>query len=250
MNAASADMPPAAGSGWKKFSLFVALAFVVQLTLVFLLGAKKNAAPRAVNNVPVFQLAGNGSELVWLTDPTLFVLPQPEDFAAAGWPPPPAVTNLLFRYTEAPSFLASPAVSSLGAAFKTFMRTNQVAPFQPGFKPEPQLFMPEMAIESLLPQISTWHLAGEIAGRQILNTFSAPTLAVNDVIAPSRVQLLVDTDGTVASAVLLESSGYDAADQQALELARTLRFAPADRLMFGEIDFNWHTVPVTTTNAP
>jgi hypothetical protein len=79
---------------------------------------------------------------------------------------------------------------------------------------------------------------------------------VNDVIAPSRVQLLINRDGTVASAVLLETTGYAAADhcapadQQALDLARTLRFAPADRLMFGEIDFDWHTVPLTTTNAP
>jgi len=47
--------------------------------------------------------------------------------------------------------------------------------------------------------------------------------------------------------VLLETSGYDAADQQALELARTLQFVPADKLMFGEIIFNWHTVPL---NAP
>ena len=250
MNAAPAETPPAAGWGWKKFSLFVALAFVVQLALVFLLGAKKNAAPRMVKNVPVFQLAGSGSGLVRLTDPTLFVLPQPEDFTAAGWSRPPAVTNLLFRYTEAPSFLASPAAASLGAAFKTFMETNQVEVFHPGFKPEPPPLMPEGAIESLLPQMSTWRLTGEIAGRQILNALSAPTLAVNDVIAPSRVQLLVDKDGTVASDVLLESSGYDAADQQALELARTLRFAPADRLMFGEIDFHWHTVPLATTNAP
>ena len=81
----------------------------------------------------------------------------------------------------------------------------------------------------------------------MLNTLSPPSPAVNDVIPPSRVQLLVDKSGNVTSTVLLETSGYDAADQQALELARTLQFVPADKLMFGEIIFNWHTVPL---NAP
>jgi outer membrane biosynthesis protein TonB len=69
------------------------------------------------------------------------------------------------------------------------------------------------------------------------------------VIAPSKVQALVDTAGNV-SPVLLESSANAAADQIALQLARNLRFAPAPRLMFGEIIFTWHTVPVTATNAP
>jgi TonB family protein len=58
---------------------------------------------------------------------------------------------------------------------------------------------------------------------------------------------LVDPAGNVVSAILLESSTFDAADQRALQLARNLRFAPAPRLMLGEIIFNWHTVP---TNAP
>ncbi len=68
---------------------------------------------------------------------------------------------------------------------------------------------------------------------------------MDDVIPPSRVQLLVDQNGNIDSAVLLESSGDDAADQQALGLARALRFAPADKPMFGEIIFNWHTVPAS-----
>jgi hypothetical protein len=75
------------------------------------------------------------------------------------------------------------------------------------------------------------------------------------VIAPSKVQLLVNESGNVVSAVLLApDSGftaadqYDQADQRALELARTARFAPSSRLTVGRMIFNWHTVPVTTTN--
>jgi hypothetical protein len=54
----------------------------------------------------------------------------------------------------------------------------------------------------------------------------------------------------VISAILLPSdnsleasSHYDAADQRALELARTARFAPAPRLTIGQLIFTWHTVP-------
>ncbi|HEY4952387.1 MAG TPA: hypothetical protein VII71_03270, partial [Verrucomicrobiae bacterium] len=49
----------------------------------------------------------------------------------------------------------------------------------------------------------------------------------------------------------LEAAGrYDAADQRALVLARTVRFAPSTHLTFGRLIFNWHTVPVSATNAP
>jgi hypothetical protein len=77
------------------------------------------------------------------------------------------------------------------------------------------------------------------------------------VVAPSVVQALVDAAGNVVSTVLLpsenglEAAGHDdAADQRALELAGTLRFAPSSRLTFGKLIFNWHTVPPAATNAP
>ena len=78
-----------------------------------------------------------------------------------------------------------------------------------------------------------------------------------DVIAPSRVQVLVDAIGDVVSAVLLPpddseaaASHYDAADQRALELARAMRFAPSSCLTVGRMFFYWHTVPPPATNSP
>ena len=250
MNAESAETPPLAqlpsanGWSWKKITCLILFALATHLAFIFLLGAKKTAAPRAVTNVPVFRLTDNASELVQLTDPTLFVLPHARDFTAASVSPP-AVTDSSFAYTEPPSFLPL-AADRLGAAFATFMQTNRFAGSAINFKPQPQFVLPVAVIESVLPQNSTWQLAGEIAGRKILNPFTAPTLPLNDVIAPSRVQLLVDTGGNVVSAVLLQTSGSDNADQQALQLARALRFFPADNLTFGEIIFNWYTVPVVS----
>lgn len=235
---------PAPGWGWKKFLLVVALAFAVHFGLIYLLGEKKIISQRTVKNVPVFRLAAP-DELVRLTDPTLFALPHAEDFSPAFWSQPPAVKAPEFRWTEPPLYLAL-ATENLGAAFDAFMQNYQPEKLALNFKPEPQLSSPGINVESALPQNSSWQLAGELAGRRILNSLSPPTQTVNDVIAPSRAQLLVAPDGNVLSAVLLESSGLDAADQQALTLARSLQFAPAKKLMFGEIIFNWHTVPVST----
>ena len=244
--------PAAAGWSWKKVCLLILLVFAMHVAFVFLLGAKKPVVSRAVTKVPVFQLADSGNELIRLTDPTLFVLPHAEDFTPDIWAQPRASWAPTFSWNEppAPAFLPSPPAELLGLAFNEFMQTNRSAAKLLNFKPEPQMFVSEVTIESALPQHSTWQLAGEAAGRRLLNTLSVPTLSFNDVIAPSRVQLLVDPDGNVASTVLLKSSGAAEADQQALALARTLQFAPAERLMFGEVTFNWHTVPVATTNAP
>ena len=240
------ELPPAASWGWKKLCLVIALAFAAHLAFVFLLGAKKTAVPRAVANVPVFHLADRSGELARLTDPTLFALPHAGDFAPGAWARPPAVAPPAFGYDEPPSFLPLDA-AGLGGAFSAFMRTNRFAEQPLDFKPAPQLPAPAATVESALPQNSSWRLAGKIAGRKILDSFSAPIVTWNDVPSPSRVQLLVDRDGHVLSAVLLETSGDNDADQTALVLARTLRFVPADQAVFGEIIFNWHTVPA---NAP
>lgn len=240
-----AEPPPAASWGWRKFLLIILIAFAAHLAFIFLFGAKKPAPQRAVKNVPVFQLADNASELVRLTDPTLFALPHAEDFPAGVTGETPAWAATEFRWTEPPPFLGlNPA--NLGGAFSAFMQTNRMEKSALKFKPEPQLASPAINLEPALPQNSSWSLAGGLAGRRVLNTISPTSPAVNDVIAPSRVQLLVSPDGNVVSAVLLESSGLDAADEQALGLARALRFAPAKQIAFGEIIFTWHTVPVPT----
>ena len=84
-----------------------------------------------------------------------------------------------------------------------------------------------------------------------------PTWPFADVIAPSRVQVLVDAGGGVVSAVLIPpdfragaAAQYDPANQRALAIARAARFAPSSRLAVGQMIFNWRTVTPPSTNAP
>ena len=78
----------------------------------------------------------------------------------------------------------------------------------------------------------------------MLDNINLPSLPWNDVIAPSRVQVLVDAAGNVVSAVLLPSDNAaeaagraDIGDTNALQIARALRFAPASQADVRRIDF-------------
>jgi hypothetical protein len=256
-----ADSPALAsqtqGEGWtrNKFIFLIAFALALHVALIFIFGTKKQIVPRAVTEVPHLQLADSASELITLGDPTLFARPNAHDFVTAFWQRPQLVRQPDFHWTEAPRYLL-PAPEKFGAAFREFMQTNPPPAMPLNFKPEPKLIEPVTAFDDAMPQATTLQISGELSQRRRLNQIELPSISVNDVIAPSVVQALVDTAGNVASTVLLPDNGieaaahYDLADQLALQLARNLRFAPAPRLMFGEIIFNWHTVPLTATNAP
>ena len=239
------DLPPATNWSRKKFVFLITFAFAAHVAFISLLGAKKPVAPRVVKNVPIFHLADPASEFLRLTDPTLFVLPHAEDSAGTALGGIISVEQFTNRWTEPPQFLDL-AAGDLGATFSAFMRTNQFVTTRLDFKPSPPAAVPTTAGEAALPQNSNWQLTGELAGRRLLHPLTLPLLPVNDVLPPSRVQLLVAADGNVFSTALLDTSGNPDADQNALALARTLRFAPARKLMFGEITFLWHTVPVAT----
>ena len=266
--------PP--GEGWtrNKFIFLVAVAFALHVALIFIFGTKKQIVPRAVTRVPHLRLADTANELIALRDPTLFARPNAHDFVTAFWRRTPAIRQPLFNWTEAPRFLL-PAPEQFGAAFREFMKTNPPPETPSDFKPEPELIKPVVAFDAAMPQKTTMQISGKLAQRRLLGqiefttnddtititgytparggaiipaiTGGLPAIPVNDVIEPSKVQALVDPSGTVASVVLLRACGLELADSSALALARNLRFAPAPRLMFGEITFNWHTVP---TNAP
>jgi TonB family protein len=237
--------PKPQGEGWsqKKWLTVIAIIFAAHVAIIFAFGEKGEIIPRAVTNVPKFKLANDSDELPALNDPTLFALPHQRDFASAAWLKMPEEKPPSFRFAEPSRWLPLPA-ENLGATFQQFMRTNYFAGYQLDFKPEPELSEPVLSVEPALAQNSTVQISDELVQRKLLNQINPPSLPYNDVIAPSKVQALVDAAGNV-SPVLLESSGYKDADDEALELARAARFAPAKNPAVGRMIFNWRTIPAT-----
>lgn len=249
---------PKPGEGWtpRRWWTLVALVFAAHVALIFAFGAKKPVTPRAVTNVPQLQLADNAADWVALDDPTLFVLPNARDFSSAVWLQMPLVKHPAFHWKEPPRWLPL-AAENLGATFSRFMQTNQFAQNAFDFKPAAELTEPDLPLEPMLPQTTTLQIAGGLAARPLLTPTRLPSLPLDDVAAPSRVQVLVDETGKVVSAILLPSDNImeaagraETGDARALDLARTLRFAPAARMTFGELIFNWRTVPPAAAASP
>ncbi|HVU27290.1 MAG TPA: hypothetical protein VHG71_06080 [Verrucomicrobiae bacterium] len=238
-----------------RWLLWAVVIFAAHIALIFVFASHKKIIPRAVTVQPQLFLADNSSDLIALGDPTMFVLPQANDFASAIWRKTPPREPPSFRWTEPPRWLPL-AADDLGSVFLHFMQTNQLDGFQLNFKIGPRLNKPVLPA---LPQTenSTLQITGDLANRRILNPVDLPSLPCNDVIAPDKVQVLVDANGNVVSAILLPSpNSWETAaraaigDTNALAIARAFRFAPSPRPTVGELIFNWRTVPLPATNAP
>ena len=260
--AAPPGQEPRGVSSWtrRRWLTVIALVLAAHVALVFVFGGRKRIVPRAVNNVPILKLADDSRgapapnhptlfEWLALNDPTLFALPHQKDFAAAIRLQNAATNQPSFRWTELPRWLDLSA-DDLGQVFNQFMQTNRFADFELQLKPPFNLSAPALPIEPVLAQNSTLRVEGELARRLLSPAVNLTNWPYAGVIAPSKVQVLVDASGNVVSTVLLPpDSGftaadqYDQADQRALELARAMRFTPSSRLTIGRMTFNWHTVP-------
>jgi hypothetical protein len=250
--------PERRGEGWSRtrWLTLIALVFAAQVGFIFALGERHFKPPRAVANVPMLILADDSDELLGLDDPTLFALPHANDFASAIWmrtpvPPPPS-----FRWSESPQWLL-PATGNFGEVFTGFMKTNKFVRPSLDFKPPAKVSEMVLPLSPVVAENSTLQIEGDLAQRKLLTSDNLPSWPCADLIAPSKVQVLVDEAGDVVSAVLFPSDNgvetaaqYDPADQRALELARAARFAPASHLAVGQMIFNWRIMPLTATNAP
>jgi hypothetical protein len=241
---------------WKSLSLFVLFAALIHLILICIFGSRSQIMPRTVSHVPRLQIAGASDPLIALGNPTLFALPNPRDFISAIWLTIPAVSNPSFRWSEPPRWLSLPT-GNPDATFRNFTKSPAIPLMPPEVKPPPPFNAERVPIGIALPMSSSLKISGPLGRRDLLSSVVLPSIPYDNVIPPSRIQVLVDESGNVVSAVLLPSNDMveaiernDAADQQALAISRHLRFAPASQLNLGELVFLWCTVPTHLTNSP
>jgi TonB family protein len=255
---------------WPRGRLFgaVVLVFCAQLGLIFWLGSRTTPQPRQVTAAPALRLAGGASsELLALTDPTLFALPHQEGFSGPAWLKVSRLPVLGFVWTEDTNRPPPPA-PPLGAAFGQFMATNHFDSLQMPNKPEPALALPG-PLPMEMPTQSTLRLVGALSPRSLMTALKLPSWPPRtnsaqepDLVTNSRVQVVVDTAGKPVSVALLSSSGSPAADKFALEAARSARFEPVSHgepdtpanpladLAWGQMIFEWHTLSESANDGP
>lgn len=258
MTSASAQ----AKRGWPiRWWVMVFLMFAAQLALVVWLGDKEMRPPVVTAPGPALQLAGeNSKEFLALADPTLFALPHQEGFSGQAWL---AVTNREIRpfaWTEPPQFLellsrqlAAPI--TVPPDRHSFERAAQPADFPP------ELLLPLPNERQLFPSGSTFVQAAGLRSRTLQTRIELPSWPHAELLSNSVVQVVVDAEGSVVSAVLLGAGcGLKEADDYSVRQAAAARFAavphnPEDTsslagLVWGELVFHWHTLPATNTPSP
>ncbi|HUC85293.1 MAG TPA: energy transducer TonB [Candidatus Acidoferrales bacterium] len=230
----------------RQFVFVLVFVFTLHVALIFLFGTKKQIVPLPGGAVPHWQLADPANELVALSDPTLFARPNAHDVVSAFWRERPRLPRHNSDW-PAPTNYLEPSPGNFGAVFHEFVKNSRPAEFPLDFKLAPIPSAPDLPFDNPVPQETTMKISEELARRPLLETVPLPSWPRNDVIGPSIIQVLVDTAGTVASTVVLQTSRDNDADQKAMQEARNLRFAPAPQPTIGEVTFYWHTV---STNAP
>ena len=256
---------PVASYTWpfRRWLAVITLVMAGQMGLIFWLSRHGTVeVTAAVAPPPVFVASAGYTIPPDLSDPTLLALPSWHGFSGNAWLQLPALEYEPPDWTEPPRPLVLSS-EKLGSALGEFVRTNMPDKFEIAEKPEPQLDI--VAPLPPEPAQSTLSIKGELAGRPLLSAVSLASWPAADILTNSTVQVGVDTEGNVLSAVLLDepqaSTEAKAADAAALSFARSAQFRPLSRndprrasagetgLQWGELVFHWHTIPMPATNV-
>lgn len=247
--------------GWRaqRWLIWLALIFGAQLLLIYLLAShKKTVTPSPFAQRSSIQLFtepvsdSQFSETFLANDPTLFAMANPNGFSGAAWLKVPKRNYDLSERVESPFWL-SLNPEQLGSSVSQFVRSNIIATLA-----SPENIAPKIFASTLLDSAdsrktnSQLRIEGDLASRKLIEHPQLQSWATNGILSNSVVQISVDRRGIVISPRLLSRSDLLEADRAALTLARELRFEPSanPNTTWEKLIFDWHTVPVATTNLP
>lgn len=261
MNAAALE--PVAWTLRRWIYTFVAI-FLAQVAAIWFLGERPKTPALPVPFSTAIHLAVDPwsakqlAELPAMSDPTLFVLPNRHGFSGPAWLTFAPQQYPLTNWTEEPRWLGLKQ-DDLGKTFLEFVATNASPRLLIANQSMPRSIVSDLNVPNLpgLTQ-SVLRIEGDLVSRSLLTPMELPSWPHSDLLANTVVQAVVDPQGYAFSTVLLASSGLKEADQFALNLVASARFQPgakekrpknpADQLIWGKVIFQWHTLPLPTTN--
>jgi len=182
-----------------------------------------------------------------IDDPLLFATANWNGFSGPAWMAKRSTIDVFDEELPAPRFL------SFDSALKSFAAKLPSIHSLPGnyhVSPAPI----QLANREITPRSSV-RFEGAAAKRGLLQPIELPPEYYSDILESSIVQVLIDRDGSVVSARLLDGSGLRKADQDAVALAAKARFAPAsdapgsdgNPIAFGKLIFDWIAVTSPST---
>lgn len=238
---------------WRRWVAVLVMLFAAQVGLIYLLSASP-ATPRSIAHEPVVKVLVDRRanerllDSLAASDPALFALGSSRGFSGAwiGFTPSTLRTP---EWSEPDRYLGLDT-NALGNAFRQFVQEASAKPRVRPEKPAPSVVAPQTPSATFAGE-SSLAVTGELARRTLSAPLKLPAWPHTELLAPTAVQVLVNADGMVLSARLLQSSGLNIADRLALELSRNAQFqAAADRqLASGNLLFNWKTVVPATNSA-
>ena len=244
----------------RQWATMVGLVTLGQLALIVTLLEKDTEVPTRVAPPPELRVmalqtqGGARATLLEAVDPTVFALPGPRSFSGAAWSQPlrrpavPAGWDEGLRWLTGQSQWFGQVTVSTGA-----IATASLGAIE-DYAPAPRRVE---AAPIPLASGSTVTLDPGLAARGWLTPLLAPVMVHTNLLSRTEVQVSVEPDGWVFSAVVLRSCGWAQADEAGVALARTARFTPlpaaggpATERQWGRIRFDWRTVPPKAEAAP
>ncbi len=230
----------------------VVMLFLAQ---VFLLGvvAEREAAP------PLVSLPGGGLEVAqWpagvveasrelgVRDPMLFAVPNDYGFSGEAWrmasktPLPRLEWSEPMRWLSARSNWFGVGLQGPGLGLSS--------PRLAGGLRVPEGTRVEVS-RLALARVSRLELDDGLVARGVESWPEVPVMSHTNLLQPTWVQVAVEPDGMVFSAVVLKSSGWDEADRQALTLVNGLRLKRESSGVDPVAERQWGSIVVRWSNA-
>lgn len=239
--------------GWsrRRWAAVVALVFGLHVGLILMLEDRvpvtlRGREPRlAVGLVLDPATSQRLLDTLGIGDPTVLPLGNPRGGVAPAWRGYSPVEQRL-QAGDTPVAAVAQSVSRLGGVFEEFVQTNAASPAPVPDRPAVQPVLPVKSAVSP-PGRSTLRVQGVLAARPLIEPTLPRSWQHTNLLAETTVELFVNAAGEVLSPRLSSGGGAKdsvqrAADQHALDLARSLRFQPLANapLTPGAIVFHWH----------
>lgn len=249
-------MSPALPEQWSRarWAGIITALFMLQAGAVFLVSREPDMTPQhATMPVPRFTLSfRNVPTQAGASDPAAFALAGRNDFSRSAWLNRPRPVHQLNDWQDDGAWWNYPT-NRLTRDFKTLVHsTVMTRPAARELPPQP-IKPPETDDTELALLNSTVDLDAALQARGLVQPITPPEVQTSDVLPPTRVQISLNKDGLVLSALIVSGSGNREVDALALRLATNAQFRdaadPGAAPQVGTLTFRWFTVPPVETTA-